>query len=326
MSMQCWRNLLVTGVIGAALATSAALSHGQTYPTKPIRMIAPFPPGGGTDLLSRLLAVPLAQTFGQPVIVDNRPGAGGAVGAETAARAEPDGHTLTLVSASYCATAAYQKTPYDPIDGIQPIILLGTTGLLMTVHPSVPAANVKELLVHARANPGRLNYASVGIGSVGHLGAELFKQMAKVDLTHVPYKGGGPALNAVIAGESQLTVVSAVPTFAHLRAGRLKPLGITTQKRSPLLPEVAAIAETVPGYEVTHWYGIWGPKGLRPAIVERWNKEVAKVLTSEEMKKQMQGEGLELAAGPPEQLHQYIRKDVEKWRKVIKDGNIKRES
>ena len=311
---------------GLALSICCPIAAAQPYPTKPIRMIAPFPPGGGTDILSRLLAVPLSQTFGQPIIVDNRPGAGGAVGAEIAARSDPDGHTLTLVSASYCATAAYQKTSYDPVGGIQPIILLGTVGLLMTVHPSVPAASVKELIAHARANPGRLNYASVGIGSVGHLGAELFKQMAKVDLVHVPYKGGGPALNAVIAGEAQLTVVSAVPTLPHLRAGRLKPLGITTPKRSPLLPEVATIAETVPGFEVTHWYGIWGPKGLRPAIVERWNKEVAKVLKSEEMKRQMQGEGLELAAGPPSQLQEYIRKDVDKWRRVIKDGNIKRES
>src|SRR5262245_43836973 len=149
--------------IGLALSIFSTLACAQQYPTKPIRMIAPFPPGGGTDMLSRLLAVPMAQTLGQPVIVDNRPGAGGAIGAETAARAEPDGHTLILVSASYCATAAYQKTAYDPADGIQPIILLGTTGLLMTVHPSVPVASVKELLVHARANPGRLNYASVGI-------------------------------------------------------------------------------------------------------------------------------------------------------------------
>jgi tripartite-type tricarboxylate transporter receptor subunit TctC len=171
-----------------------------------------------------------------------------------------------------------------------------------------------------------MNYASVGIGAVGHLSVELFKQMAKVDLVHVPYKGGGPALQAVIAGEAQFTAVSAVPTLPHLRAGRLKALGITTQKRSPLLPEVPSIADSVPGFEVTHWYGIWGPKGLRPALVERWNKEVAKAMNSDDMKRQMQSEGLELAAGPPGELKEYIRKDVEKWRKVIKDGGIKRES
>lgn len=310
---------------GALLCVGLPDAGAQQYPTKPIRLIAPFPPGGGTDILSRVLAVPLAQTFGQPIVVDNRPGAGGAVGAELTARAEPDGHTLTLVSSSYCATAAYRTPPYDPVNGIQPIILLGTTGLLMSAHPSVPATSVKELIAHARANAGKLNYASVGIGAVNHLSQELFKQMAKVNIVHVPYKGGGPALTAVIAGEAQLTSVSAVPTLPHLRAGRLKALGVTTPKRLPLLPEVAAIAETIPGYEVTHWYGIWGPKGLKAAIVERWNMEVAKVLKTDEMRRQMQNEALETAAGPPAELARYIRDDVEKWRKVIKDGNIARE-
>ena len=314
---------LLAVAAGAMIATGAA--EAQSYPTKPIRLIAPFPPGGGTDLLSRLLAVPLAHVFGQPVIVDNRPGAGGAIGAEITARAEPDGHTMILVSSSYCATSAYQQPPYDPVNDIQAIILLGTTGLVMTVHPSVPVATLKDFLAHARANPGKMNYASVGVGSVGHLSQELFKQMAKVNLVHIPYKGGGPALAAVIAGESQVTAISAVPTLPHLRAGRLKALGVTMATRSPLLPDVPAITEVVPGYEVTHWYGIWGPKGLRRDIVERWNKEVAKVMTTEEMKRQMQGEGLETAAGPPEQFQQAIRKEVEKWRRVIKEGRIQRE-
>ena len=317
--------LAVTAALCTTTLAGLSAGHAQQYPTKPVRLIAPFPPGGGTDILSRLLAVPLSQTFGQPVIVDNRPGAGGAIGAEITARAEPDGHTLILVSSSYGATSAYQKLTYDPITGIQPIILLGTVGLLMTVHPSVPVTNIKELLAHMRANPGRLNYASVGVGSVTHLSFELFNQLAKVNIVHVPYKGGGPALNAVVAGESQLTSISVVPTLPHVRAGRLRALGITTPKRSALLPDVPAITETLPGYEVTHWYGIWGPKGMRPAIVERWNKEVAKVMTGEDMKRQMQGEGLELAAGPPEQFQRLIRSDVEKWRKVVRDGNIKRE-
>jgi tripartite-type tricarboxylate transporter receptor subunit TctC len=325
MPSQDWRRAATVRLTGAVLLGSCSIAFSQQYPTKPIRLIAPFAPGGGTDILSRLLAVPLSQTFGEPVVVDNRPGAGGAIGAEITVRAEPDGHTLILVSSSYCATSAYRKLPYDPVNDIQPIILLGTVGLLMTVHPSVPAASVKEFIAHARANPGKLNYASVGVGSVNHLSHELFKQMTKVNIVHVPYKGGGPALAALVAGESQVTSVSAVPTLPHLRAGRLKALGITTPKRSALLPDVPAIGETVPGYEVTHWYGIWGPKGMRPAIVERWNKEVAKVMTTDEMKRQMQGEGLELAAGPPAELQRYVRNDVEKWRKVIKDGNIKRE-
>lgn len=296
----------------------------QGYPTKPIRLIVPFPPGGGTDLLSRVIAVPVSESLGQTVVVDNRPGAGGAIGAEITARAEPDGHTLTMVSSSYAATSAYQKIPYDPVKGIQPIILIGTTGLLMSVHPSVPVKTVKELIAHARADAGKLNYASVGAGSVAHLGFELFKQMGGADIVHVPYKGGGPALAAVVAGEVHVTLISVVPTIPHLRAGRLRTLGITTARRAALLPDVPSIGETVPGYEVTHWYGIWGPKGIPKDIVARWNREVAKVLLTEAMKRQMQGEGLEPAAGPPEEFLKVISRDVEKWRRVIKEAKIGR--
>jgi tripartite-type tricarboxylate transporter receptor subunit TctC len=324
MNLKC-KFPAVPVILVAMVCPGWNLGHAQPYPTKPIRLVAPFPPGGGTDIFARLLATPLAQTFGQPVIVDNRPGAGGALGAEITARAEPDGHTLILVSSSYSATSAYQNVPYDPVMGIQPVILLGTVGLLMTSHPSVPATNVKELIAYARANSGRLNYASVGVGSVTHLSYELFNQMASVKIVHVPYKGGGPALTAVVAGESQLTSISVVPTLPHLRAGRLRALGITTPKRSPLLPDVPAITESLPGYEVTHWYGIWGPKGMRPEIVHRWNREVARVLTSEDIKRQMQSEGLEVAAGPPEQFQRVLLSDVEKWRRVIRLGQIKRE-
>jgi tripartite-type tricarboxylate transporter receptor subunit TctC len=309
----------------AALVVSVPVpdAWAQAYPTKPIRLIAPFPPGGGTDILSRIIAVPVSESLGQTVVVDNRPGAGGAIGAEITVRAEPDGHTLILVSSSYCATSAFRKLPYDPVKDIQPIILIGTTGLLMTVHPSVPAKSVKELIAHATANPGKLNYASVGIGSVTHLSYELLNQMARIRLVHVPYKGGGPALNAVVAGEVQLTAISMVPTIPHLRAGRLRAIGITTPKRAALLPEVPTIGETVPGYEVTHWYGMWGPKGIPKAIIARWNKEVAKVLLTEEMKRQMRGEGLEPAAGPPEELQKVVSRDVEKWRRVIREAGIK---
>jgi tripartite-type tricarboxylate transporter receptor subunit TctC len=309
----------------------SAVAHAQTgpgkplqnYPTKPVRLVAPFPPGGGTDLLSRLLAVPIGESLGQPVIVDNRPGAGGVVGADIVARSEPDGHTLILVSGSYAATSAYRrKIPYDPVDGIQSIALLGTTGLLMTCHPSVPAAGMKELIAHARANPGKINYASVGIGSVNHLSHELFKLMAKIDIVHVPYKGAGPGLTALIGGEIQIGSFSLVPSIPHLRAGRLRALGITSAKRSALLPDVPAIAEAVPGYIVDHWYGMWGPKGIPAPIVTRWNKEVARVLTSEEMKRQLRGEGLETAGGPPSELHAVLKHAIGQWRKVIVEARI----
>jgi len=307
----------------AALAAAAPAAHAQKYPTKPVRLIAPFAPGGGTDILSRVIAVPASETFGQPVVVDNRPGAGGSVGAEITARAEPDGYTLIMVSSSYSANAAFHKSSFDPVTGIQPVVLVGTTGLVMTVHPSVPAKSVKELIAHARANPGKLNYSTVGAGSVTHLSHEQLKLLAGINIVHVPYKGGGPALAAVVAGEAQITMISMVPTIPHLRAGRLRALGVTTPKPMPQMPELPSIGEFVPGFEVVHWYGIWGPKGLPPAIVARWNKEVARVLDSPEMKRQMQGEGLEPGGGPPEQFHSFIRRDVEKWRRVVRDGKLK---
>ena len=181
-----WRAALATAVL-----FSAAHGFVHAYPTKPVRLVAPFPPGGGTDLLSRIIAVPMSESLGQPVIVDNRPGAGGATGAEIVARAEPDGHTIILVSGSYAATSAFRQTSFDPVNGIQPIILLGTTGLLMSVHASVPASSVKEFIALAKASPGKLNYGSVGVGSVNHLSHELFKLLAKVNIVHVPYKGAG---------------------------------------------------------------------------------------------------------------------------------------
>ncbi len=311
---------LLVGAIFVAVVTRDASA--QAYPSKPIRLIVPFPPGGGTDILARVIAVPVSESFGQTVVVDNRPGAGGAIGAEMTVRAEPDGYTLILVSSSYTATSAYQKLPYDPVNDITPIVLIGTTGLVMSVHPSVPVKSVAELIADAKANPGKLNYASVGVGSVTHLMFEYFKLQTKVNIVHVPYKGGGPALNAVVGGEVQLTAISLVPTIPHLRAGRLRAIAITSDKRSTLLPDVPTISETVPGFEVIHWYGMWGPKGMPRNIVARWNKEVAKVLLTDKMKVQMTGEGLDPGGGPPEQLRQIITRDVEKWRRVVREARI----
>jgi len=307
-------------IVLASFAVPAAAA--EKYPSRPIRLIAPFPPGGGTDIMSRILAVPVGQALRQTIVVDNRAGAGGAVGAELAAQAEADGYTLIMVSSSYAASAAYRKTSYDPVNGIQPIILIGTTGLVMAVHPAVPVKSVGELISHARANPGKLNYASVGTGSVTHLMHELFKLETRINLVHVPYKGGGPALNALVAGEVQVTAISLVPTLPHSRAGRLRPLGITTPKRASLLPDVPTISETVPGFEVTHWYGIWGPRGLAKPIVARWNQEVAKVLLSDEMRARTSAEGLEAGGGPPEALGAIIKRDVEKWRRTVKEARI----
>ncbi|HSB48945.1 MAG TPA: tripartite tricarboxylate transporter substrate binding protein [Burkholderiales bacterium] len=315
--------ILALALAAVLVSVTAPAAAADKYPTRPIRLIAPFPPGGGTDILSRIIAVPATETLGQTVVVDNRPGAGGAIGAELTAHAEPNGHTLILVSSSYAATAAYRKPTYDPIDGIAPIILIGTTGLLMITHPTVTAKSIPELIAYAKANPGKLNYASVGTGSVSHLAHEAFRLATGVKIVHVPFKGGGPALQGVIGNEVQIGAVSIVPTIPHVRAGRLRAIGVTTPKRTPLLPDVASIGEAVPGFEVTHWYGMWAPKGTPKPIISTWNQIVAKLLDTDAMKKRAQAEGLDAAGGPPSEFHQRLRTDIEKWRKVVKAADIK---
>jgi tripartite-type tricarboxylate transporter receptor subunit TctC len=316
-------NVLALSLAVILVSVIVPATAADKYPSRPIRLIAPFPPGGGTDILSRVIAIPATETLGQTVVVDNRAGAGGAIGADITAHAEPNGYTLILVSSSYAATAAYRKPTYDPIDGIDPIILIGTTGLLMITHPSVTAKSIPELIAYARANPGKLNYASVGIGSVSHLAHEAFRLMTGVNIVHVPFKGGGPALQGVIGNEVQIGAVSIVPTIPHVRAGRLRAIGVTTPMRSPLLPDVGSIGEAVPGFDVTHWYGMWAPKGTPKPIIARWNQIVAKLLATEAMKKSTQAEGLDAAGGPPSEFHERLRTDIGKWRKVVAQANIK---
>jgi tripartite-type tricarboxylate transporter receptor subunit TctC len=309
----------------AAVATCVAgPAFAQKYPTKPIRLIAPFSPGGGSSIIGRMVTTPVSEVFGQGIVIDNRPGAGGALGAEIAVRATPDGYTLIIVSSSYCATSAYRRLPYDPVKDIQPVVLIGTTGLVMIAHPSVPAKNVKELIAHMRARPGKLNYASVGNGSVTHLALEFFKIETNTNMVHVPYKGSGPGLTAVISGETQLSALSMVPTLPHVKAGRLRALAVTSPKRSSLMPDTPTVSETVPGFEVVHWYGIWGPKGIPQGIVSRWNREVAKVVRQPAMKERLQAGGIEPAGGAPKEFLDLIDRDIKKWNRVINVAKIKR--
>jgi len=312
--------LLAAAVFVFAQAPDAGA---QKYPTKPIRLIVPFAPGGGTDIMSRLLSIPVGQSIGQTVVVDNRPGAGGALGAEIAVQSAPDGYTIIMVSSSYTAGGAYRKLRYDPIDGITPIVLIGTTGLVMSINPSIPAKSVTEFIAYAKKKPGELNSASAGVGAVNHLGTEYFNLLTGTKLVHVPYKGGGPALRAVIGKEAQISFTSLVPTLPHVKSGRLRALGITTPKRSPLLPDVPSVSETVPRFEVTHWYGMWGPKGMPGNIVALWNKEIARVVHTPEMQRRLRVEGLEPAGGPPSEMHEIVKRDVNKWREVMKKANIK---
>jgi tripartite-type tricarboxylate transporter receptor subunit TctC len=315
--------LVHCAAIAFALSFTAAGVHAQEkYPTKPIRVLTPFAPGGGSDILARLIAPQVYESFGQPIIVDNRPGGGGTVGAGIVARSDPDGYTLIVVSGSYGANGALYDLPYDSVTGITPVVLIGTTCLVVTMHPMVPIKTINELIAHAKANPGKLNFGSAGTGGLGHLAQEFFKMETGVVFTHVPYKGTGPVMNALLAGEVDSSFSSLVPSILHIKSGRLRPIGVTTPKRSRALPDVPTIGETVPGYDVTHWYGMWGPKGLPRDIVMRWNREVAKVLKTDAVQKWLAGEGLEPAGGPPEEFRDRIKSDVEKWKKVVKNAHI----
>ncbi len=315
--------LVHCAALALALSFTAAGAHAQEkYPTKPIRLLTPFAPGGGSDILARIIGPQVSEVFGQSIIVDNRPGGGGTLGAGMTVRSDPDGYTLILVSGSYGANAALHDLPYDSVTDISPIILIGTTGLLVSMHPSVPIKTIKELIAHARANPNKLNFGSAGTGGLGHLAGELFKLETGVIFTHIPYKGSGPVMNALLSGEVDSSFSSLVPSIPHVKSGRLRAIALTTPKRSRAIPDVPTVSETVPGFEVIHWYGMWGPKGIPREIVMRWNQEVAKVLNTEAMKKWLAQEGLEPAGGPPEEYRDRIKSDVEKWKKVVKEAKI----
>ncbi len=312
---------VVAALALVSLLATDALAQSK-YPNRPIRMLTPFAAGGGSDILARLIGPPLTEVLGQAIVVDNRPGGGGTLGAGIAARADPDGYTFIVVSGSYGANGALHDLPYDTVTGITPVILIGTTPLVMTVHPKVPVKTVKDVIEYARAHPGKLNIASAGIGGLDHLAAELFKMQTKVNFTGVPYKGSGPAMTALLGGEVSGSMTTLVTSIPHVRTGRLRAVGVTTAARSRAMPDVAAIGETVPGFEVMHWYGLWGPKGLPKDIVTLWNREVAKVLRASATQKWLEDQGLEPAGGPPEEFANRLRLDVAKWKSVVKEARI----
>jgi tripartite-type tricarboxylate transporter receptor subunit TctC len=313
---------LAAALVCLPVLTVRDVAAQQKYPEKPIRILTPFAPGGGSDTLARLIGPHITEAFGQSIIVDNRPGGGGSLGATIAAKADPDGYTLIVVSASYGANAVLHDLPFDSVTGIDPIILFGETGLLVAMHPSSPVHSIPELIAHLKSHPGKLNFGSAGTGGLGHLAGELFKLKTKVNFTHVPYKGSGPVMNALLAAEVHSSFSSLVPSIPHVKAGRLRPLGITTPKRSRALPDVPTIGETVPGYEVTHWYGLWGPKGIPKAIIQQWNTQVGKILRTQAMQKWFENEGMEIAGGPPAQFQNRIKDDVEKWHKVVQEAHL----
>jgi len=319
--------LSAVGAVGAALLAPSAV-HAQsqpvTYPSRPVRLIVTFAPGGGTDIMARTFGQKFSEARGQAVVIDNRGGGGGTIGAEMAVRASADGYTLCMVSTSYATNAAVFKLPYDPIADITPVALVGTAGILLAVHPSVPAKTVKELVAYAKANPARLNYASTGTGGNTHMVTELFNMLAGTKMTHVPYKGTGPALTDLLSGQVQVQIGTLNVLRPHVIAGRLRGLGVTSLKRNPGLPDVPPIAEALPGYEAGLWYGLWGPKNLRREAVVSWNSEIRKAYQHADIRERFATEGLEATDGPPDLLREVVARDVQKWLKVVQAANIVR--
>ena len=311
-------------LVFAVLALAAGLAQSQRYPTKPVRIIAPFAPGGGTDFIARLIAQKLTERLGQQVIVENKPGAGGNLGAEFAVKSAPDGYTLLLVAGSYTVNPSLYKLSFDPVNDITPIVQLSQGPFVVAVHPSVPANNLKELIELARRQPDKLSYASAGSGSITHLASELFLDMAKIKIVHIPYKGTGPALNDTIAGSTQLIFGSVSTTLQFIKSGRLRGLAVTTPRRISALPDLPTVAEAgVPGYEVVLWHGLVAPKGVPRPIVDRLNREANEVLKAKDMGDLLATDGVAPAGGTPEQFRAVIKADIGRWRGVVKQANIK---
>ena len=318
--------LCALGLFCACATAAAQTPDASRFPTKPIRLIVPFPPGGSNDILGRFLAQKMSDRLGQQTIVDNRAGADGIIGTELAARAPADGHTLVIVSTSYTMNPAIHKLPYDPVKSLAPISLIASGGNVIAVHPSLPIKTVKELIAVAKAKPGQLRYSSSGIGGFNHFGGELFNTMAGVKLVHVPYKGGGPAMLDVMSGQVEMTFCTLIQALPHMRSGKLKALGVGSARRSPLLPEVPTIAESgVPGYDGTIWWGVLGPAGIPGAIVTRLNTEIGVILRDPEMGKRLVAEAAEPVIETPEAFGKLIVNDIGKWGSVAKQAGLRAE-
>ena len=315
----------------AAAATVASLfgvmdaSYGQQYPVKPVRVIVPFAPGGGSDITARQFSQKLSEALGQQFLVDNRGGAAGLIGMELTAKAPPDGYTLMMMSASFSASSALNKPAFDPINNIVPVAEFGITPFVLTVHPSVPAKTTKELIALARNTKGGLTFASTGVGSITHLATELFMNMAKIKMVHVPYKSTGAAMGDLLSGQVPIIVGSLLPVTPHLSSGRLRALAVTTAKRWYSLPNVPTLGETLPGYEVELWFGTMAPRGTPQPIIDRINGVVNKALESAEIKKNLEQQGMVPTGGTPQKFGERIRREYERWLKVVQEANIKAE-
>jgi tripartite-type tricarboxylate transporter receptor subunit TctC len=310
---------------GLLLALTIAAAA-QDYPTKPIRLIIPFAPGGSVDIVARLVATKLGDRLGQQVMADNRGGAGGIIATELAAKAAPDGYTLLLVSLAHAVNPWVYKINYDPIRSLAFVASLGNGASVLTVHPSVPVNTVQELIALAKSKPGQYAFAHAGVGSFTHTASVLFAMMAGIDVVQIPFKGGGPAMIDVMGGHSQLLMNSYLASVPHIRSGKLRPLGVSDTKRTHLLPEVPTIDEAgVPGYQAANWWGIGAPAGTPPSVIAKLNTEINAVLDSPEVKRQFDADGAVIVRMSPAEFAKFFEAELEKWGKVVKEANIKPE-
>lgn len=319
---------LVSLLVAAAIPELVTPVLAQSYPTKPVRLIIPFPPGGSNDIVGRLMGAELTTRIGQQVVIDNRGGAGGIIGSDIAAHSQADGYTLLIISVAYAYNPSIYKSRlrFDPAKAFVPVSILGTGPNALTVNPKIQARTVKELIALAKAKPGMLNYASAGIGSFQHLGTELLRLMAGINIVHVPFKGGGPAMADVIAGNTQLCTGSLLQLIPHIRSGRLRALGVGSAKRNPAVPDVPTIAEAgVPGYEANNWWGILAPAGTSAAIVTRLYREISAILAMPDIQKKFESQGADTVKMTTAEFGKFIAAETAKWAKVVKEAGIKAE-
>ena len=312
--------LKIIQAIAIALAASSFQAQAQTYPNQPIRLIVPFAAGGPSDVLARAFSQKLGEDLGQPVIIDNKPGAGTNLAAEFVARSKPDGYTifLMMVGTQAINEALYKKLSYNTVKDFAPITLVASSSLMLVANPSVPVKTVNDLIAFAKANPGKVNFGSSGTGTPLHLGGELFNVQAGTDITHVPYKGAAPALTDVLGGQIQTAMIGTPAALPYVKSGKLTPIGVTSLKRSPNAPEVPAIAETLPNFEVELVYALVAPAGTPGAIIKRLNTQMSTILNNPETKTQLASRGFDVQTSSPEQLGSYIKAEVTKWAPIVK--------
>jgi len=319
--MKSLHKLLAATVLAAACGAQA-----QSYPNKPVRLVCPFPPGGAVDIASRAVAHELTQILGQPVTVDNRPGAGGNIGADIVAKSAPDGYTLLMTTSGIMAInpALYSKLPFDTVKDFAPVSMVVSLNNVLVVNPSLPAKSVKDVIALAKAQPGKLTYASSGNGTSIHLSGELFKSMTGVDMLHIPYKGSSPAVTDLLAGQVNMMFDNIPSSLPHIKAGKLRALAVTGSKRSQLLPDLPTIAEAgVPGYDSYVWFGVVAPAGTPPAIISRLNAALTKAATTASFHDRLSSQGYDVLSSTPEQMAANIRSEISKWSKIVKDAGAR---